>query len=597
MNDKRLILISILLACLSCLVYIPALNNDFVSYDDNIYITENYRVKDGFTADGLKWAFTESYDSNWIPLTWCTHMLDVELYGMNPAGHHLTNILIHALSTAFLFLFLCRATNSPFASALAAALFGIHPLNVESTAWVAERKNVLSTFFWITAACAYVGYVRRYNSGQRWMALFITSLLLFALSLMSKPMAVTFPFALLLIDYWPLSRLTDKTALQRVIVEKIPFFFFTAAFIFITLNVQHASIAGFELLSFSYRISNALTSYISYIGKMLVPTHLAAFYPYLPIKSPWPAIGSGALLIVITTAVFLMRKTRPYLIVGWFWYLGTMVPVIQIVQVGLAPMADRYAYVPLIGIFMMISWGAWDILELARWRKTIFIILSALIIAVFSLFTLRQIGYWRDSGTLFKHALEVTKNNYAAYNSYGVHLLKQNRFNEALEEFYKGLEIMPADPLLNFNAWSTLTYLGKAEEAKKYYANSLPYWKEGRQPHLYKLLAISYMKEKNYGEAIVYFKKSLELNPKELDAMNYVGLALMAVGKNDEALTYFNRGLSLEPGTWEMVFNRGLALIALGRPSEAAAAFKETLALNPRYAPAKNKLDILEKNN
>ncbi|MEO5358820.1 MAG: tetratricopeptide repeat protein [Nitrospirota bacterium] len=597
MNDKRTILISIALAALSCFVYLPVFNNDFVSYDDYVYVAENYRVKDGFTKDGLLWAFTYSYDSNWFPLTWCSHMLDVELFGLNPAGHHLTSVLIHALSASFLFLFLYHATGSALPSALAAVLFAIHPLNVESVAWVAERKNVLSTFFWITAACAYAGYVKRYSAGRRSAAFFTAALVLFIFGLISKPMLVTFPFVLLLIDYWPLQRFTGTAVFRRSILEKLPFFFFTALFIFITLRVQHASIASFEALPLNIRIANAFTSYISYIGKMLVPTHLAVIYPYFALKSYLPAIGSAVLLICVTAAVIILRKPRPYLVMGWFWYLGTMVPVIQIVQVGLAPMADRYAYVPMIGIFIMFSWGLWDLAEIVGQRRQIlvFISISILITAVFSAFTWRQTGYWRDSGTLFKHALDVTKSNYAAHNSYGVHMLKQNRFDEALVEFYKGLEIMPSDPLLNFNAWSTLTHLGKDDEAKRYYDKSLPYWREGRQPHLYKLLAISYMKDANYGEAALYFRKSLELNPKDLDVINYLGLVLMYTGKNDQALSYFNRGLALKPGTWEMVFNKGLALMALGRAAEAAAAFRETLAINPDYVPAKNKLELIEK--
>jgi tetratricopeptide (TPR) repeat protein len=269
-----------------------------------------------------------------------------------------------------------------------------------------------------------------------------------------------------------------------------------------------------------------------------------------------------------------------------------MVPVIQIVQVGLAPMADRYTYVPAIGIFIMAAWGLWDVLNR---RGVVFISASILIIAVFSALTWRQSGYWRDSGTLFRHALDVTRSNYAAHNSYGVYLLKQDRFDDALVEFYKGLEAMPDDPLLNFNTWSTLTHLGKDEEAKRYYAKSLPYWKEGRQPHLYKLLGISYMNEKNYIEAAVYFRKSIELAPKDLDTINYLGLALMFTGKNEEALSYFNRALALKAGRWEILYNKGLALMSMGRLPEAEACFNETLRLNPAYAPAKNKLDMLER--
>ncbi|MBF0318394.1 MAG: tetratricopeptide repeat protein [Nitrospirae bacterium] len=592
MIDKRTIFISILLVGLSFGVYLPALKNDFVSFDDGVYVFENYRVLDGLTWDGIVWAFKTPYDSNWFPLTLLSHMCDVELFGVNPAGHHFTNIIIHAIISVLLFLFFYHTTRNAPSSALAAALFAIHPLNVESVAWAAERKNVLSTFFWIAAVCAYAGYVKRRDSGLRASVYYAAVIVLFICSLMSKPMAVTFPFTLLILDYWPLSRLRDRPAAIRSVIEKIPLFFITAVFTIITVNVQHAAIAGTEALPLVTRVLNALTSYVLYIWKMIYPVNLAVIYPYLPIKSVWPAIGSFVLLIGITAGAFLVRKRQAYLMAGWLWYLGTMVPVIQIVQVGLAPMADRYAYVPAIGIFIMAAWGLWDALNR---RGVVFILASILIIAVFSALTWRQSGYWRDSGTLFKHALDVTVNNYAAHNSYGVYLLKQNRFDEALVEFYKGLEVMPDDPLLNFNTWSTLTHLGKDEEAKKYYAKSLPYWKEGRQPHLYKLLGISYMNEKNYGEAAVYFKKSLALNPKDLDAINYLGLALMSVGNNEEALSSFNRALALEADRWEILFNKGLALITLRRLSEAEACFKETLRLNPGYAPAKNKLDMLER--
>ncbi|MCG6552072.1 MAG: tetratricopeptide repeat protein [Candidatus Magnetominusculus sp. LBB02] len=597
MNYKRshIILICLLLAALSCLVYLPVLNNGFVSYDDGVEVLENYHVMEGLTWKGIAWAFTHTYDSNWIPLTWASYMLDVELYGTNAAGAHMTSVIIHTFSVVMLFLFLYFTTRNTLSSAFVAAVFAVHPLNVESVAWVSDRKNVLSTFFWIAALCAYAAYARRNTLGRPLRAYYAAALVLLILGLMSKSMLVTFPFTLLLLDYWPLRRLTSRADVKRLVVEKLPFFFFAALFIFITLYAQRDSIAGFEQLPLKTRILSALTSYVSYIGKMAAPTDLAVFYPYRPIKSLWPAAASALLLISITTAAFVMRKNRPYLIVGWFWYMGTMAPVIQIVQVGLAPMADRYAYVPLIGIFTMCSWGLWDVLERGcRRSNTLFISTAILITAIFSAFTWRQVGYWRDSGTLFKHALDVTQSNYAAHNSYGVHLLKQNRFDEALKEFYDGLEVMPDDPLLNFNAWSTLTYLGRNDEARKFYAKSLPYWKEGRQPHLYKLLAIDYMKEKRYEEAILYFRKSLEIAPKELDTINYMGLALMSIGKNEEALSYFNGGLAINSRMWEIVFNKGLALLALGRVSEAASAFRETLALNPNYEPAKGKLAILD---
>ncbi|MBF0517126.1 MAG: hypothetical protein HQK97_08425, partial [Nitrospirae bacterium] len=478
MLNKRVILIAVLLAGLVCVIYMPVFDNDFVSYDDGVEVVDNYHVTEGLTRKAIEWAFTTSYDSNWIPLTWCSYMLDVEIYGLNPAGHHLTSVLIHALSAVLLFLFLFVTTGSTLQSALVAALFAIHPLNVESVAWVSDRKNVLSTFFWIAAFCAYAGFVRRLDCRQTKGVYYMAALLLFICGLLSKSMLVTFPFTLLLLDYWPLKRLTDKTALKQLTIEKLPFFFFAAVFIFITIHAQRSAIAGFELLPFNTRILSALTSYVSYIAKMLMPTHLAVFYPYLPTKSLLPAVGSAMLLISITAAAMIFTKTRPYLIVGWFWYLGTLVPVIQIVQVGLAPMADRYAYVPLIGIFIMLAWGLSDTIE-GKSRRVVFISASVLIIAVYSAFTWRQIGYWRDSGALFKHALDVTKSNYAAHNSYGVHLLKQNKLDEALAEFYKGLEVMPNDPLLNFNAWSTPPYQGKDDEAKKYYKNSLQYWKAG----------------------------------------------------------------------------------------------------------------------
>jgi len=414
--DKHLcvrshILIGLLLTAAVFGIFRHSIKNDFVNFDDDKYVTCNTHVQAGLTKESVSWALTSVDAKNWHPLTWLSHMLDIQVYGSNPAGHHLTNVLLHVLNTLLLFLALNRMTGHVWRGAFVAALFGVHPLHVESVAWVAERKDVLSAFFWMLTMLAYVRYVEMPKPGR-----YPLVLLSFALGLMAKPMLVTLPFVLLLLDYWPLDRL-KLHSWWKLVVEKTPLFVFAAASSIVTYIVQSkgGAIGILEHLSLGARISNAVVSYMDYIGKMFWPRNLAVFYPY-PVHGPpiWEIVGAGAALVCVSILVIRAGGRRPYLPVGWLWYLGTLVPVIGLVQVGRQAMADRYSYVPLIGLFIIVAWGVPDLASRKRW---ILAVAAGPALSALMLCTWFQVGVWRNNITFFEHALASTSDNYVAQNN------------------------------------------------------------------------------------------------------------------------------------------------------------------------------------
>src|SRR5260221_762659 len=406
------------LAAVTLLVYSPMLRHGFVNYDDPDYITGNAHVTGGLTWTNLAWAFTSGAAANWHPLTWISHMTDCQLFGVNPAGHHLMDLLFHTANTLLLFLLLEKLTGALWRSFFVAALFAWHPLHVESVGWAAERKDVLSAFFWMLTLLAYARYAQGRSKAGYFLALFF-----FACGLMSKPMVVTLPFVLLLLDFWPLKRFTIDdlrlTIFLRLVLEKIPFFVLTLASCLITYRVQSGALWSTQALTFNFRAANAVMSYVRYISKIFWPADLALIYPY---PHYWPLAGVVfvAALLAMLSAIFILQARRfPYLAVGWLWFLGTLVPAIGLVQVGVQSMAERYIYIPSIGLFILVIWGANGLLKSQPHKIKIVALAGSAVLIACLICTSIQLSYWRSSVELFLHTVEVTTDNYAAYDSLG----------------------------------------------------------------------------------------------------------------------------------------------------------------------------------
>ncbi|MCH2606581.1 MAG: tetratricopeptide repeat protein [Nitrospinales bacterium] len=486
-NGSLKFIICIFLVISTLAVYWQVKDHEFINYDDNRYITENGHVQAGLTGESIVWAFTTSYASNWHPMTWLSHMLDYELYGDRPKGHLLTNVLLHITNALLLFMVLFRLTGAIWQSAFVAVLFALHPLNVGSVAWAAERKNVLSTLFWLLTMGAYISYVNKPSIKKYgWVALFL------ALGLMSKPMLVTLPFVLLLLDYWPLRRwnikntngsieqTTNSVPLSRLILEKIPLLLLVIGSITTTLIVQKmgGAVKSFDVFPLKERFINASVSYLSYLQKMVWPINLSVFYPHpegaLPV---WKGVLCGMVLVGITILAVKWIRKAPYFAVGWFWYLGTLVPVIGIVQVGAQAMADRYAYVPLIGIFIILAWGISDLLEKWDLRKKALPIAAGVVIPVLMVAAWVQAGHWKNTITIFKHAVSVTENQYpsfsTAHNNLGYALELKGDIGAAITHYKTAIKINPNYANTYNNLGAALAQQGSLKEAINYFQEAL----------------------------------------------------------------------------------------------------------------------------
>jgi len=552
-NIHKEILICFFLIIANLAVYWQVRNHDFVAFDDDEYVFENTHIKEGLTYKGIKWAFTDSYSANWHPVTWLSHILDVELYGMNPGQHHLTNLLFHIANTILLFLVFRDMTGALWQSSFIAALFGLHPLHVESVAWISERKDVLSTFFWLLTMKFYVSYTKSLKIHK-----YLTAIFFFITGLMAKPMLVTLPFVLLLLDYYPLKRLTiENWELKKIISllsEKIPFFIIAAGSSLITVFAQkgEGAVASLNIYPMNIRIANALTSYISYILKMILPYDLSVYYPYriLPL---WKIVFAGVLLFAIFFLVILTIKQYQWFAVGWLWYFGTLVPVIGLVQVGSQAMADRYTYVPLIGLFMIIAWGVPELLS--RWmiKKNIIIIITAPVISILMATSWIQTQYWRNSITLFQHAVDVTTNNYIAHYNLGSALEKKGRSDEAMREYSKVLQVNPKYINAHNNIGLILASQGRRDEAIQHFKEIFkinPAYGEAHT-NLGAILADAGRTD----EAIAHFSEALRLNPDDAIAHNNLGVILFHMGKTDEAILHFQKSLRINPDYYEAYSN------------------------------------------
>jgi len=583
---KRNLVISLLLVIFTLLLYNRANQLAFVNYDDPQYVSENPHVRAGLTWATVKWSLTSIEQANWHPLTWMSHAFDCQLFHLNPAGHHFTSVLLHALNVALLFLLLAWSTRRTGASFLVAALFAVHPLNVESVAWVAERKNVLSTLFFFLTLAAYGWYALR-PGWKRYLA--VAGLL--ACGLASKPMLVTVPFVLVLLDYWPLGRIQkwsapSSLAIEQLpavwlVLEKLPLLLLIAASSAITLRAQHAGGAlGYLTFPLTARLKNAIYAYASYLGKTVWPARMTLFYPYVGRSLLlWKVSVAAVLLIAISSAVWKMR-TRGYLLTGWLWFLGTLVPVIGIVQVGSQSMADRYAYIPLIGFFVMVVWLAADLVENKKGKLALWA-LPALCLVALSLITYRQIGYWRDSLTLWSHALQVTEHNYIAENDMGEALVQLHRVEDAYPFFVRAANDDPNDPFARLNIGSYLQMHGHEDAAMAQYQMVLHLAPE---PNLrsvaYTNLGTVYFDRGDYVKSRSSYEDALRLNPNEASAWQGLAALCQKQGNLEGAIAYFSRAVELQP-TGDRYLQLARALAQSNRRAEAVAALEQALKEEP----------------
>jgi tetratricopeptide (TPR) repeat protein len=572
------------LALVTLVVYLPTLYHGFVEYDDQQYVTDNPRVQAGLTWTGLIWAFG-FHAGNWHPLTWLSHMMDCQVFGAWAGGHHLTNILLHVASTLLLFSVLNRMTSlradasarqadTMWRSAAVAALFAWHPLHVESVAWVAERKDVLCAFFWMLTLWLYVRY-----AGKPSVARYLFALGSFVLCLMSKPMGVTLPFVLLLLDYWPLKRFTIYdlrfTIFKTLLLEKVPFLVMSAVACVLTLQAQEIAIVSTAGLSVSQRVAHALAAYNHYLAAMFVPRHLAVYYPY-QIHLPTLTIACAVIVLGLTTLLAITNiRRRPYLMVGWLWYLGTLVPVIGLVQVGDQAWADRYTYLPLIGLFVPIVWFACEIIKSRLVLQSLSVIVAVGLTAAASV----QLGCWRNTRMLFEHADQVTPKNYMAITVLGSLLAKEHKYEEAMAYYQTALRYQPTFPEAHFFLGNALDEQGRLDEAIAEYQKALWFKPTQEQTHIFMGMALA--KQKKYDEAMAHYTAALKLNPDSAVAQNNLARLLHTQGKLDEAVEHYNAALEIDPKLSLARNNLGILLIQKGNFKEGTVQLREAMRLDP----------------
>jgi Flp pilus assembly protein TadD len=604
----RDVLMCLFLVIATVAVYWQVRNHDFVNFDDDRYVTENSHVQAGLSRENIVWAFTTTDSSNWHPLTWLSHMLDCQLYGVSPKGHHLTNVLFHLVSTVLLFLILRWTTGALWRSGFVAALFALHPLHVESVAWVAERKDVLSTFFWMLTIWSYIRYVQRPAVNR-----YLLVLLLFAMGLMAKAMLVTLPFVLLLFDYWPLERMgpgqsgmshavqghpstfTEKPRPQAfsLLLEKTPMFVLAALSCLVTFLAQRSggAVGAWEIYPLNIRIANGLVSYVTYIIKMIWPQNLAVFYPHPGQSLPlWQAAGAGLVLLIISITVIRLVRRYPYLPVGWLWYVGTLVPVIGLVQVGAQAMADRYTYVPLIGLFIMVSWGIPELAAKWRFRRVGLGLAAGAVIVASMILTWTNLHHWKNSAALFEHALEVTDDNYLAHNNLGIVYMRQGNIDKAIEHYTKALQIKYNLPKTHNNLGNAYARQGKIDMAIAHYTAALQINPDFAGAH--NNLGNALAGQGKIEEAILHLSRSQELQPDFAEPAFNLGNLLAQQGKIDDALAQFTRALELEPDFAEAHNSLGVILARKGRLDDAIVHFHEALRLKPTFLQAHNNLTI-----
>ena len=612
--------LAVLIVAAAAGVYSPVRHNDFVSHDDPVYVTANAEVQAGLTWHGVKWAFTTNHDGNWFPLTWISHMADVQAFGLRSGAHHAVNVALHLLSTLLLFLWLRHATGARWPAALVALLFGLHPLHVESVAWASERKDVLSGVFWMLTFSGYVYYVRQ----PGWRR-YLLVLLPFALGLMSKPMIVTLPFVLLLLDVWPLERLSiarigtgntagasqakawnlrPEDAPRRfrpaeeaprrfrpfgrdgagVLFEKAPLLALAAVSATVTLLVQSGAgaVAALQQVPLGTRIANALVAYGAYASSFAWPTRLAVFYPYHPAIPGWQVLSAASFIIVVSVLAWRQRSARPYFAVGWCWFLGTLVPVIGLVQVGGQAHADRYMYIPLVGLSIALAWGLADLVR-SRPRTRVAVAGAAVVCCCgCAVLTRYQVRQWRDDRTLFQHALDVTVDNAVAHDGLGRVLRAEGRLDEAMAQFREAVRIDPAYAGSRDNLGVALLAQGRPQEAAEQSREAVRLDPNLAQAHLTLAAALHAMGQGT--EAMAEYAEAARRWPDNATARAGLGLALAEHGRPDEGLAEIREAIRLAPRFADGHYNLARVLMTLGRRDEAVAEFSDALRLKPDFA-------------
>jgi tetratricopeptide (TPR) repeat protein len=560
------LLVCLVLVAVTWTVFGQTLTHDFVNFDDHVYVYENPLVIRGFSTEGIIGAFTHTHARNWHPLTTLSHMLDCQLYGLNASGHHLTNVILHTISVLLLFLVLKQMTGALWQSAFVAALFAIHPLHVESVAWIAERKDVLSAVCFMLTLAAYARYTRAPSAAR-----YLLVALLFAFGLMSKPMLVTLPFVLLLLDYWPLGRIgAQKSEVRRrlptVITEKTPFFAMSLFSCIATLFAQRQGPSAIDQLPFLWRLENTFVTYVTYICQMLWPARLAVFYPHPNYRLPVVVVTAAIVLLVgISLVAIYLRRTKRYLVTGWFWYLGMLVPVIGLVQVGEQAHADRYTYLPQIGLYIMIAWTVGDLVLQSKWRvrRQFLAVAGTAIITLLGVCAFVQTSYWKNSEMLWNHALAVTGENDVAHNNLGFLFLRRGELDKAISELETALDIRSRNTQTHYSLGAALI-----------------------QNNLGNALARKYLSD----EAIGHFQEAVRLRPDYADAYFNLGSVLFQQGRIGEAITQWQQALAIRPRDAEAHTNVATALRKQGKLREAISEYEQALNIVPDDSVALNNL-------
>lgn len=586
MNKIYIILIVTFLTVASLAAFGRIVDNDFINFDDNIYITVNNHIKTGINPESIRWAFQSFTSKNWHPLTWLSLMLDHSIFGMNPRGYHFVNLLLHIGSVLFLFLFLNKTTKSSWSAAFAAAFFALHPIRVESVAWAAERKDVLGMCFGMMSLYAYSFYAASLKISH-----YVICLILFALSLLSKSMLVTLPCIFLLVDYWPLGRW--KTTFENIkkgqmmpcnlLIEKTPFFFLMIASSCMTVWAQYeADIPRYE---FSLRLSNAIVSYVVYLKKILLPINLSVLYPF-PLSLPmWQPLVAGVILLGITVWVICFIKITPFLFVGWAWYLGALVPVIGLVPVNV-PMADHFTYLPSIGIAIIISWGVPLLFPRDGIRKKILIPGAIIILSVLFSLTYRQCGYWQDSITLFSHAIGVTKGNYRAYSIRGNAYNAIGKYQQSITDSTEAIRHNPYDAEAYCERGISYTKLGKYQEAIEEFNKGILINKDKNV--CYGNRGNVYYARGEYDMAIADYNEAVRLKPDNAEGYDNRGNTHAKLKQYEQAIIDYNKAVLLKPDYAEVYYNRGTLYAERGQYKLAVEDYNKTLALNNHYVKACN---------
>jgi protein O-mannosyl-transferase len=600
------IIISLSLAVMVFAVYWQVHGFNFIKFDDNFYISNNQQVKNGLNFDNLLWAFspTKIKTAYWHPLTWLSHMMDCQLFGLNAGAHHLMNLFFHIVNVILLFMALNLMTGAPWESGFAAALFALHPINVDSVAWIAERKNLLATTFWMLTMLAYIRYARKPDI-LRYLTVFCT----LALGLLAKPMLVTLPCVLLLLDFWPLGRMElgqqripakhpdsgpafQNAGMMRLVMEKIPFLALSIGVIIISMFSLQANnqIIDTVVAPIILRIENALVSYLMYLWKMVWPFNFSVYYPFPQTIPFWQSLCAAMFLILVSALVVLRSKKSPYILTGWLWYLGTLLPVIGIVQGGLWPaMADRWAYIPLIGIFIIIAWGSDEIME--HWRYKLKILRPSAVIIVFTLASLTfiQAGHWKNTTSLFEHALRVTPNSCFVQNIIGNEREIQCQIDKAITHYELALQINPSFAEAHYNLGNVLVKNGKIKDAIRHFHRAIQLEPELAAP--YNNLANIFYTQGEIDEAIGYYQRALDLEPNNTKAHVNMANALSQKGLMNRAISHYLKAIQLDPNQAEAYNNLGVAYMYNNDIKKSIQCFRKAILLQPDYSNAMKNLN------